>query len=511
MFGMIKHFLIRHCEKASWPTWQSISHTFKTLLIGKCGEMDCCVASFLAMSLFLVVVSSNPAYATSYRQTPSSKIEVQLSYAPIVKKSAPAVVNIYTTKLVKQRAFSPFMGDPFFQYFFGGNLPQGLTKKRYENSLGSGVIVRSNGMIVTSHHVIDGADEITVVLGDRREFAAHVLLSDKRTDLAVLKIDTQGEVMPYLEMKDSDNVEVGDLVLAIGNPFGVGQSVTTGIVSAMARTTLDINDINYYIQTDAAINPGNSGGALVGMDGKLIGINAAIYTRDGGNMGLGFAVPANMVKTTLASAERGEKRIARPWTGVEGQAVTSDMAASLGLSYPMGILVKKVHKASPAHKKGLKTGDLIISVNGKVIDDPAAFAYRVATLPVGKDIVLGLLRAKKKYSLTFKLIAPPEVPKSQRQEIIGHNPFAGAVVANLSPALIGKHGLYGLGKGVVILNTGKAAARRVGLRKGDVVLRVNALRVKHVADLKKALKDKPARWRLILRRAGRKVQLVVGG
>ncbi len=468
------------------------------------------VLRFAVLCLFLFL-TVHPAQA-SYRQAPTSQVQVQLSYAPVVKQTAPAVVNIYTRKVIKQRAFSPFMGDPFFRYFFGDALPQGKMRKRYENSLGSGVIVKPDGTIVTSHHVVKGADEITVVLSDRREFVAKILLADERTDLAVLKIDPRGEVLPHLKMRDSDTIEVGDLVLAIGNPFGVGQSVTTGIVSAQARTNLDINDLNYYIQTDAAINPGNSGGALVGLDGKLMGINAAIYTRDGGNMGLGFAIPSNMVRTTLESVARGETHIKRPWTGISGQTITSDMAASLGLSYPMGILVKKVHAVSPAKKKGLKAGDLITHVNGKVIDDPSAFSYRIATLPAGKHVVLDILRVKKKYSLTFKLIPAPELPKANRQELFGKHPFDGAVVANLSPALIEEHSFYGVGDGVVVLGVSKGRiAARTGLRKGDVLIKVNGLRVKRVRDLKRILKDKAARWNLIFKRKGRKLSLIVGG
>ncbi|NTU77438.1 MAG: trypsin-like serine protease [Alphaproteobacteria bacterium] len=248
-------------------------------------------------SLFLVLLAlaALPAAAET-RSVPASREQIQLSYAPIVKSVAPAVVNIYTRKVVQKRVMSPFLNDPFFQQFFGGALPQGLTRQRLENSLGSGVIVRPDGLIVTSYHVIKGADQITVVLADRREFEASLVSQDDRSDLAVLRIDAKGESLPHLELRDSDEAQVGDLVLAIGNPFGVGQTVTSGIVSGVARTSVDINDINYFIQTDAAINPGNSGGALVTMDGKLVGINAAIFSRSGGNMGLGFAVPSNTAR-----------------------------------------------------------------------------------------------------------------------------------------------------------------------------------------------------------------------
>ncbi|MEX1147469.1 MAG: trypsin-like peptidase domain-containing protein, partial [Sphingomonadales bacterium] len=237
------------------------------------------------------------------RAVPQSQADVQLSFAPVVKAVTPAVVNIYTRRVVRSDPqASPFFDDPFFRRFFGDGPAMGTPRERVQRSLGSGVIVSADGIIVTSHHVIGEADQITVALYDRREFEAEVVLSDESTDLAVLRIDTEGEELPHLELRDSDTLEVGDLVLAIGNPFGVGQTVTSGIVSAVARTNVGVSDYQFFIQTDAAINPGNSGGALVTLDGKLAGINTAIYSRTGGSIGIGFAIPSNMVGSVVVAA-----------------------------------------------------------------------------------------------------------------------------------------------------------------------------------------------------------------
>ncbi|MDG1996686.1 MAG: trypsin-like peptidase domain-containing protein, partial [Emcibacteraceae bacterium] len=284
------------------------------------------------LSLFLITLffmngtmQSSSSAQSALKRVPTSDVEVKLSYAPVVREAAPAVVNIYTKRVVKTRT-SPFMSDPFFSRFFGGS---SAPRERIERSLGSGVIVRSEGVVVTNYHVVDGADEITVALSDRREFDAEVILTDESTDLAILKIKPKGEPFTVIEFSDSDAVEVGDLVLAIGNPFGVGQSVTSGIVSALARTQVGDDDYQFFIQTDAAVNPGNSGGALVGMDGKLIGINTSIYSRSGGSNGIGFAIPAKMVNFVLDAA-LNDGKIVRPWFGASGQAVSSEIAESLG-------------------------------------------------------------------------------------------------------------------------------------------------------------------------------------
>src|SRR5215469_720541 len=287
--------------------------------------------------LLLCLILLPVAALAQTRAVAETRAELQLSFAPVVKKTAPAVVNVFSRRTVRTQV-SPLFDDPFFRRFFADNAPFQVPSERVQRSLGSGVLVAADGTIVTNHHVIKDADEVTVVLADRREFEAKILRSDEHVDLAVLKIETHGERLPFLELRDSDELEVGDLVLAIGDPFGVGQTVTSGIVSALARTGVGVSDYRFFIQTDAAINPGNSGGALVSLDGRLVGINTAIYSRSGGSIGIGFAIPSLMVKAVLAGAGT-TGRIVRPWLGASGQPVTSDLVPGLGLKRPMGVLL----------------------------------------------------------------------------------------------------------------------------------------------------------------------------
>ncbi|MFN8926936.1 MAG: DegQ family serine endoprotease [Rhodospirillales bacterium] len=435
---------------------------------------------------------------------PQSREQVALSFAPVVRQTAPAVVNIFTRRVVRERAVSPLIDDPFFRRFFGDALPQGpRERERVQNSLGSGVIVSPDGLIVTNDHVIKGADEIQVVLNDRREFDARLVAADPRTDLAILRIDPGSERLPALPFADSDALEVGDLVLAIGNPFGVGQTVTMGIVSAVARTGTGISDYNFFIQTDAAINPGNSGGALVTVDGRLAGINTAIFSRSGGSIGIGFAIPASMVRTVVAAATTGG-RLVRPWLGIAGQPVTSDIAQSLGLPRPAGVLVNGVDPGSPAERAGLRRGDIVTAVQGRSVDDPDALRYRFATLPIGSQAALSVTREGRTREVALAVAAPPEDPPREITPIQGRNPFAGAQVANLSPALLEEVRLPTLTarQGVVVLDVAQASpAARIGLRPGDVVLRLNGRDVRRVRDLGDALRQPPAQaWQVQVRR-----------
>lgn len=445
------------------------------------------------------------------QQIPSSRAELTYSYAPVVKRVAPAVVNIYTQKLVASR-LAPLMEDPFFRRFFEGMVPPGASRQRMENSLGSGVIVSAKGLIVTSNHVIAGADEITVVLTDRREFPAKVVSADERTDLAVLRIEPKGEALPFVELRDSDDIEVGDLVLAVGNPFGVGQTVTSGIVSALSRTGVNINDLNYFIQTDAAINPGNSGGALVTMDGRLVGINSAIYSRSGGSMGIGFAVPSNLVQSVLNAVAAGQKTIVRAWTGIDGQEVTAELAASLNLPRPIGILVSGLHSASPARAAGLKRGDIITGVNGRVVEDIEAFRYRIATLAIGQTAELEIQRDGQRMMIGLPLIAAPESPARNETLIKGRNPLAGASVINVNPAVAEAYNLPDDADKVMVLKVAaNSSADNLGLQTGDLILAVNGAAITTVNDVQ-PLMDKPARgWRLKLNRGGNVVNLLVAG
>jgi len=436
--------------------------------------------------------------------TPDTRVQIELSFAPVVKKVAPAVVNIFSRRVVRQRGVSPFLNDPFFKRFFGKDFGMfGLPKERIESSLGSGVIVSEDGLIVTNHHVIKGASEITVVLADRREFAAELVLDDARTDLAVLRIDPGGKKLPRVAFRDSDEVEVGDLVLAIGNPFGVGQTVTSGIVSATARTQVGISDFSFFIQTDAAINPGNSGGALITLDGKLLGINTAIYSRNGGSVGIGFAIPANMVKTVVASALRGGDLV-RAWSGLIGQNLTQDLAEALGLETPGGVIVKKVYPSGPADRAGVGLGDVILSLDGRQVADVESFRYRIATRELGEKVRVEIWRDRGIRSLILALFAAPENPPRNEVRLNGKYPLSGAVVANLSPALAEELDLTGAWDGVIILKVARGSiANRLRFRPGDIIVAVNREAVGDVTALDAALKRAREFWRISFSRKGK--------
>src|SRR5271156_3358713 len=376
----------------------------------------------LAIGLFGLLAPGASAQNAVDRQVPSSMGQLQLSFAPIVQRVAPAVVNVYAAHVGENQ--NPFMADPFFRQFFGGGMPQELVQR----SLGSGVIVDPSGLVVTNYHVIADASEVKIALADKREFAAEIVLKDQRSDLAVLRIKGANERFPTLQFANSDDLQVGDVVLAIGDPFGVGQTVTHGIVSAVARTQVGISDYQFFIQTDAAINPGNSGGALVDMNGRLVGINSAIYSRSGGSQGIGFAIPANMVRVVVTSAKSGGGTVKRPWLGAKLQDVTPEIAETMGLQLPSGALVANVVPGSPAARAGLKTGDLIVSIDGIDVDDPNGFDYRFATRPLGGTSQIDVQRAGKTVKLTVPLEAAPDVG---RNEIVltSRSPFQGARVA----------------------------------------------------------------------------------
>jgi Do/DeqQ family serine protease len=458
----------------------------------------------------VLALSASSGAVIAQKRIPESRSQVTLSYAPLVKKAAPSVVNIYTKRVVQSRR-SPFFNDPFFRQFFGDAFNFGAPRKRVENSLGSGVIVRTEGVIVTNHHVIDKADQIIVVLSDRREMQAKVILSDEKTDLAILRVDAGEERLPFLRLRDSDDLEVGDLVLAIGNPFGVGQTVTSGIVSALARAADNISDFSFFIQTDAAINPGNSGGALIAMDGSLVGINTAIYSRSGGSQGIGFAIPANMVAQVVESAVKGSK-IIRPWFGGTGQSVTTDLAGALGLKRPVGVLVSEMHRIGPARKAGLKPSDVILEFNGKEVVDPRSLRFRIATMPVGGTASLTVVRKGKKLRLSLPLEAPPEIPPRRVTRLKGQHPLAGVTVANMSPALAEELSLdHGL-QGVIVLDIARGSpARRIGLRPGDILSRVNSRKVDRVRSAVSVLKDQVSSWRISVIRDGRELTVVIDG
>ncbi len=448
----------------------------------------------------------------SERAVPGSRDQITLSFAPLVRRAAPAVVNIFARKVVRSAApFGRLFDDPFFRRFFGGDPRFGVPRERVERSLGSGVLVSTDGLVVTNAHVIGEADEIRVVLNDRREFDAYKVTVDERTDLAILQLRRVEGALPSLPLGDSDALEVGDLVLAIGNPFGVGQTVTSGIVSALARTTVGVSDYSFFIQTDAAINPGNSGGALLAMDGQVVGINTAIYSRSGGSIGIGFAVPSAMVRAVLSAVQRGEPLV-RPWTGIAAQSVDRELAQSLGLDRPAGVLVRGLHRLSPGHRAGLRPGDVITAVDGRSVDDPPALRYRLATYAIGGSAVLTVVRGGRTREVVLPLIAAPEDPPRRETLLEGRHPLAGARVANLSPAVAETLGFDDGAEGVVVLRTlPRSPAVRVGVRAGDVVAAVNGRAIIRVRDLEGVLRRAQRRWRLDVRRDGRLLTVTVPG
>ncbi|OUR77493.1 hypothetical protein A9Q83_10795 [Alphaproteobacteria bacterium 46_93_T64] len=460
--------------------------------------------------LFIFGSPARVVFAEDAKKVPASEMEIKLSFAPLVKKAAPAVVNIFTKKKVRQARSSSLFNDPFFEQFFGPGFGQSKKRKKTQSSLGSGVIVSSTGMVITNYHVIAGAEEITVALNDRREFEAKVLLEDEQTDLAVLKINPNGEKLPFLKFHDSDSLEVGDLVIAIGNPFGVGQSVTSGIVSALGRTTGPRTDIKSFIQTDAAINPGNSGGALLTMNGTLAGINSAIFSKGGGSLGIGFAIPANLVQSVMHNGLASGK-VMRPWFGADGQSLSPDMAQSLGFSYPKGVLISQIFAGSAADTAGLKPNDVVVSVDGHEIADAQALLFRISVGHLGDKARVGVIRESNEVFLDVPLMVAPETPARNIVTLQGEQPMSGVVVGSLSPAYALELGISPFLKGVVIsgVRRGTIGARHQ-FRKGDIILNVNKEKVTTGKGLQTLLIKAGDVWDITLLRNGRKATLRVG-
>jgi Do/DeqQ family serine protease len=447
--------------------------------------------------------------SAAIRAVPTSDGAVRLSFAPVVKAVSPSVVNVYATR-IEQQSLSPFANDPFFSRFFGQR--QFQSRPRESQSLGSGVIVEAGGVILTNRHVIEGATDVRIALSDGREFAVDIVIEDEQTDLAVLRVRAPGDTsFPAISFANSDGLEVGDLVLAIGNPFGVGQTVTSGIVSALARTGVERSDYEFFIQTDAAINPGNSGGALVDMEGHLVGINTAIYSQSGGSVGIGFAIPANMARLVAEAGVSGGE-IVRPWFGAKMQAVNADIAASLGMAAPHGALITEVAPNGPADQAGFVSGDVILSVDGLPVDDPSAFNFRLATRPIGQVTQLSRLRNGASSTVDFTIQAAPVPDESMIAQIDGGSRFAGTVVRQLDPALAELKGLPYDATGVIITSIAAGSpAEAMGLRVDDIILALNDISMDSAQVFAETAAQRVQTWQIILQRDGRVTRSIVSG
>ncbi|EGF94024.1 Do family serine endopeptidase [Brevundimonas diminuta] len=413
-------------------------------------------------------------FAEQPRVAPRDAGSLKTSFAPVVREAAPAVVNISARGVQRVR-------DPFFELFGGG--PQ----SRVTGSIGSGVIVRPDGIVVTNNHVIQNMQEIRVTLNDRREYPAKVLLADERSDIAVLQLENLDGDLPVLRIDDQEQQQVGDLVLAIGNPFGVGQTVTNGIISALNRTETGISDSGSFIQTDAPINPGNSGGALVDMDGDLIGINTAIFSRTGSSTGVGFAVPATMVKRVVDSAVGGAKSVERAWLGVKGDTVSSDMARSLGLDRPQGLMVTDVYAGGPAARAGIEQGDVITAIDGAEVNDQGGLNFRVGTRSPNDTVAVTVLRDGRTRTLNARVSTLPGDADPGQGSVVGQGALAGLQGVALNPALADRLGGDPFTSGVVVTGLQRnSIPARIGLRPNDLVVQIDGRAVTTVAALGRA-------------------------
>ncbi len=470
--------------------------------------MHASIRAVAAALLGLYAVSSASAQTSAERVAPQTRAEALLSFSATVKKAAPAVVNVYASR-TEATPRNPLFDDPIFRRFFGEG--QGGPRERTAQSLGSGVIVDPSGFVITNNHVIENMTEVKVALQDRREFPADIVLRDPRTDLAVLRLKGAG-ALPAIEVGDSDTLEVGDLVLAIGNPFGVGQTTTQGIVSALARTQIGITDYGFFIQTDAAINPGNSGGALIDTKARLIGINSAIFSKSGGSVGIGFAIPVNMVKIVIAAAKSGGKQVRRPWLGASLQVVSKEIADSIGLDRPVGALVADMNPKGPAAESGLKRGDVITAVDGQAVDDPEGLGYRLGTKAIGGTSEFSVLRSGKKTQVSVRLVPAPETPPRDPVTIDTPSPFMGATIVNLSPATAEEYSVEGSSQGVVISQIAPdSQAAQLNFQRGDVVLSINDAKIETTRDVEKTVGKRHYYWKITISRGGQLLTSVFGG
>ena len=451
--------------------------------------------------IFALIFFSFSSIVFAKDTVPQSEIEIKLSFVPLVKQAAPAVVNIYAQRIIEERR-SPFTRDPFFRDFFQNF---GQLQPRVQNSLGSGVILSADGYVVSNYHVVGGATDIRVVLHDGREISGDVILADEDSDLAVLKINTD-EILPHLDLRKSDTVEVGELVLAIGNPFGVGQTVTNGIISGLARTGIASGSAKgYFLQTDAPINPGNSGGALIDISGSLVGVNTSILSRSGGSNGIGFAIPADLVGQFLVQAKAGRSSFIRPWAGMRGQPITFEMAASLNLPAMSGMIISELHELSPFSKVGIGVGDIITKVDGLDINSPAEMLYRMSVVGIGTAVDVSYLSQGILKSSKIDLVEMPNWEAKQvtlGPEFI----FMDLHISELTPEFQSKFGLSFSSDGLIVLDPGRIASR-LGLRRGDLLREVNRKPVGTIEDAISAISSIKSSGSITIIRSGRRVSL----
>ena len=448
------------------------------------------------MRYVLIILMLIAAPLGADTRVPQSRAEISLSFAPLVRQATPAVVSIYARRVTTETRRTPFMNDPFFDRFFEDF---GRPEPRVQ-----GVILSPDGFVVSNYHVVGMATDIRVVLNDRREFDARVILGDEDSDLAILKLEG-AENLPSLPLRDSDSVEVGELVLAIGNPFGVGQTVSSGIVSGLARSGgARGSGRGYFIQTDAPINPGNSGGALIDIEGRLIGINTRIVTRSGGSNGIGFAIPANLVEAFLTQARDGRAQFERPWAGMSGQPVNQDIAESLGMGVPEGVVITALHPESPFARTGFEIGDVITAVEGVPVNTPGELVYRMSVAREA-DVLVDYIRRGKRGSVLVTLAPPPDDPPRADTELPRDTVLPGLKLVRINPAVIAEYGLPLEASGVLVTEPGRFGAR-VGLRPGDVIQLINGTRVDTPQMVEAAL-SRPGQFRLAVQRGNGRVVL----
>jgi Do/DeqQ family serine protease len=406
----------------------------------------------------------------------------------VYKKGLPSVVNITSTAVA-------------YDIFYGAVPQQGM---------GSGFVIDAEGHILTNYHVIQSARQVEVTTSDKKKYKAQIIGVDPPHDLAVIQIPSKA--VPQAEIGDSKNLIVGQKVYAIGNPFGLSGTMTRGIISSIRSIrTADGAPIDDAIQTDAAINPGNSGGALVDLGGRLVGINTAIFSRSGGSQGIGFAIPANMVRGVIASAKGGAHVVRRPWLGAKLQTVTPEIADSLSLKRPAGALVNVVTPRSPAARAGLRTGDVIVDIDGQPVEDPNAFDYRFATKPLGGQAQVGVLRGGREAKVAIPLETAPETPREETV-IKARSPLSGAKVANLSPAVAEELRLNSEAQGVAVTEVENGSvAQSFGFQKGDIVVSINNTKIANMQDLLRVTNQPSRLWRLTILRGGQEISAVFGG